>query len=330
MGNNVKMGAKIGNNIQERDCINLSNQKDEIINKNERYLELDIRSEEDRISFMNKRFGGNPFHKDEATRLNQGKPMYDLIPPYSLKLIADVLSFGAKKYDPHNWEKGMSWSKCIASIKRHLAKYELGNDLDEETNIPHLAHVMVNCMFLVEYYRLCPEKDDRSLKYLHYPKIGLDVDDVICDFVGGLHEKYGIDIHKFWNFSYDTKEILKPSKELDEFYLSLKPKINPSELLFEPKCYITNRPISEEITKKWIEQNHFPCVPVYNTKDKVKYAKESGIDIFIDDSFDNFVELNNAGVYTLLLTTEQNKRYDVGLRRIDNINDVITRFDYKC
>ena len=69
--------------------------------------------------------------------------------------------------------------------------------------------------------------------------------------------------------------------------------------MFEPTCYITSRPVSTEITKQWIEKNGFPCVPIYTVDvnhSKIQVAKEAGIEVFIDDKFENFVELNNAGI----------------------------------
>ena len=59
---------------------------------------------------------------------------------------------------------------------------------------------------------------------------------------------------------------------------------------------------------------------------KIDLAKQANIDIFIDDKFENFIELNNAGVNTYLLTRDHNKKYDVGHKRIDHINDIITRY----
>ena len=42
-------------------------------------------------------------HRDS----NIGKGRYDLIPPISLKRLADVYERGADKYGARNWEKGM-------------------------------------------------------------------------------------------------------------------------------------------------------------------------------------------------------------------------------
>lgn len=265
----------------------------------------------------------------QALRFNENKVRYDLLPPYAIHQLACVMTKGAEKYAPINWEKGMEWSKCLASLKRHIAKFEMGIDNDEETGLLHLAHAMTNCAFLIEYYKIYPQGDDRSQAYKKMPKIGLDIDDVICDFIGGMKAKFDLKDPLFWCWSYGMADMLKTSDELDDFYLSLKPLIDPKELLFEPACYITSRPINKSITEKWIERHRFACAPVYSVNmehSKVQCAKEAGIDIFIDDKFENFAELNNAGINTYLLTRDHNKKYDVGHKRIDNVNEVITRY----
>lgn len=268
--------------------------------------------------------------EEQAKRFNQGKTRYDLLPEYAIQQLANVMTFGAQKYGDDNWKKGLKWSNCLASLKRHIAKFEKGIDYDEETGYSHIAHAMTNCAFILEYYKLHPELDDRKQPYLNIPKIGLDIDDVIADFCGGFTEKYGFNTPKFWNFSYKTREILNNKEEIEQFYLDLKPKINPDDMLFEPTCYITSRPIQTQITQQWIENNGFPCVPIYTVDmnhSKVEVAKKAGIDCFVDDKFDNFVELNNAGINTYLLTMPHNEKYNVGHKRIDNINDLITRYN---
>lgn len=158
------------------------------------------------------------------------------------------------------------------------------------------------------------------------PKIGLDIDDVIADFCGCFIKKYNFKKPIFWNFSYNTKNILSNKEEMENFYLNLKPKINPKKLMFEPTCYITSRPVSTEITKQWIEKNGFPCVPIYTVdvnRSKISVAREAGIEVFIDDKFENFVELNNAGIDTYLLTMPHNEKYNVGNKRINNVNDIV-------
>ena len=66
-------------------------------------------------------------------------------------------------------------------------------------------------------------------------------------------------------------------------------------------------------------------MPVYSVginKTKVEVAKESGIDIYVDDRYENFVELTNAGIFTYLFDAPHNRRYDVGFRRIKNLKEI--------
>ena len=51
------------------------------------------------MSEVKKSFGGMKY--------DSGKPRYDLLPPELLEEAAKVLTFGAQKYEPRNWEAGM-------------------------------------------------------------------------------------------------------------------------------------------------------------------------------------------------------------------------------
>lgn len=272
-----------------------------------------------------------PNMKDKGLRFNEGKVRYDLVPAYAQEQYAKVLTAGAEKYAERNWERGMRWSKVIASLKRHIAAWEKGEDYDSESGCLHTAHMQCNAAFLTEYYKLYPQGDDRPHTYLNTPKIGLDIDEVLCDWVAAWCEKFGYDLPENWNFSYHTSELfhkLQESGELEEFYLNLPCKISPSDIPFEPACYITSRSVPSDITKKWIQKNGFPTAPVYTVgfgESKVEVAKQVDIDIFVDDRFENFVELNNAGVCTFLLDAPHNRRYDVGHKRIKSLKELIIK-----
>ena len=116
-------------------------------------------------------------------RYNAGKRRYDLLPTRAIEALADVMTKGSLKYAPRNWEKGMSWTSVVASLKRHLAAFEKSEDFDPETGLLHMAHVMCNAAFLVEYYKIAPQYDDRPHDYLKDRKIGLDIDEVLCDWI---------------------------------------------------------------------------------------------------------------------------------------------------
>ena len=66
-------------------------------------------------------------------------------------------------------------------------------------------------------------------------------------------------------------------------------------------------------------------MPVYSvglSESKIDVAKRSGIDIFVDDRFENFVELNQAGICCYLFDASHNQRYEVGYKRIKSLREL--------
>lgn len=91
---------------------------------------------------------------------DQGKLRYDLICPEIEKRCAEVFSYGAKKYGERNCEKGFRYSRLYAAARRHLAAFWEGEDLDQESGLPHLAHAAWNLnMLLVQQSRGTGEDD---------------------------------------------------------------------------------------------------------------------------------------------------------------------------
>ncbi len=105
--------------------------------------------------------GGMKEDSTRAIRYDQNKPHMDLLSPIAMFGTAQVLTKGLEKYPGSQWKKGMAWSKVIASLLRHLFKFMAGEELDEESKLPHIDHVAANVMFLQEYYRKHKELDDR-------------------------------------------------------------------------------------------------------------------------------------------------------------------------
>ena len=101
--------------------------------------------------------------KDEpGLRYDNGKLRYDLLPADALAELVKVYTFGAAKYADRNWEKGMSWSRCFGSLLRHAFAYWAGEDNDQETELPHMAHVAWNALALCAYsMRGMEDFDDR-------------------------------------------------------------------------------------------------------------------------------------------------------------------------
>lgn len=113
------------------------------------------------ISDMEDRSPHEPLSTGKGLRFNAGKSRVDLISPVFLKGLADVLTFGAKKYAPHNWRKGLSWTETVASAQRHLLAFLSGEDIDEESGLPHIDMLACNVMFLSAMQKLNFGTDDR-------------------------------------------------------------------------------------------------------------------------------------------------------------------------
>jgi len=94
-------------------------------------------------------------------KYDNGKPSMELIDPYFLEQMANVLDFGKRKYAAHNWRGGIQWSRTLGAVLRHTLSYLNGEDTDPETGYSHMAHAAVNCMFLVWFAQNRKEYDDR-------------------------------------------------------------------------------------------------------------------------------------------------------------------------
>lgn len=86
-----------------------------------------------------------------ADRKNSNKIKLHLMPPEWELELAKVFTQGAAKYSDNNWLRGMPYSWCISSAKRHLNKFLLGESHDEETSCHHLAHAAWNLLAIMSY-----------------------------------------------------------------------------------------------------------------------------------------------------------------------------------
>lgn len=264
--------------------------------------------------------------KHKGLRLNNGKARHDLVPQIAQEEYVKVLTIGSQKYAERNWELGMEWSTVIASLKRHVSAFERGEDYDRETGCLHTAHIMCNAAFLTEYYKTYPQGDNRPHRYLKMPKIGLDIDEVLADWVGHWTKRHSMEVPETWNFDRKIHEKFDLLKDDKEFWLSIPAKVSPKDIHFEPHCYITSRSIPVEWTEEWLDKNGFPTMPVYCVPfgtSKVEVAIKSGVEIMVDDRYENFVELNNAGICCFLFDAPHNQRYEVGYKRIKSLKELM-------
>ena len=96
-----------------------------------------------------------------GARYNVGKPDYGLMPMHLFDEVCLVWTYGAKKYAPWNWAKGMDWTVPFACICRHMFAWFRGERNDPESGLSHLAHAICNLMMLIHYETAYPEGDNR-------------------------------------------------------------------------------------------------------------------------------------------------------------------------
>lgn len=134
-------------------------------------------------------------------------------------------------------------------------------------------------------------------------RIGLDIDDTICDFMNEYIKIYG----QPKNDSEITRNVTQELSKNKNFWLHL-PIINRPD--FEPVLYCTKRVNPKCWTKQYIRENGLPDKAVYQiycqTANKALRVK-GRVDVFIDDSVTNFMDLNKAGVPCLLMDQPYNR-----------------------
>lgn len=107
----------------------------------------------------------------EGTKFDTNKVRIELVPPELIFAVATILTFGAKKYEDRNWEKGMSWGRIFGAMMRHMwawwggkgpttENFLFGSN-DEETGHSHLWHAGCCLSFLIAYEERGAGIDDR-------------------------------------------------------------------------------------------------------------------------------------------------------------------------
>ena len=99
---------------------------------------------------------------DKALRYSAGKAGVDQIPADVLIEWGDVFTYGEKKYFRDNWKRGGDWHEAYGSALRHLYAFWLGEELDPESGLPHLAHALWNVGALRYYETRGLGNDDRA------------------------------------------------------------------------------------------------------------------------------------------------------------------------
>jgi uncharacterized HAD superfamily protein len=282
----------------------------------------------------------------KAYKKDEGKPRMDLLDPEFLVDVAKVLTMGSGKYDQsqkvyqNNWRQGgMRWGQVYAAAQRHMNAFWSGEEIDDESGLPHVAHAACNMMFLHYYARNARHLDDRDLDWRRQKRIFLDIDGVIADWGRAMHagvskmfpdrtlhvDETGEALHWGW-LSGKLWHDFRESIDWEDFMLNdIEPLCDSNDWNFEPSGYVTHRNVANEISTLWLEKNGFPAVKCHTvdaSTSKVELLLELQADIFVDDKFDTFVDVNDAGILCYLMDAPWNRKYDVGAYRIHNLNEI--------
>jgi hypothetical protein len=85
-----------------------------------------------------------------GVKYDQDKLRFDLIPPEVELALAEVLTFGAKKYAPDNWRLVEDKKeRYLAAMRRHMNAWQMGETDDPDSGKPHLWHALACLSFLV-------------------------------------------------------------------------------------------------------------------------------------------------------------------------------------
>lgn len=247
------------------------------------------------------------------------KKRFDLIPARSMSGIARVFAAGVEKgYEEEGWKK-CNVKHLINKLKEKLNDFENMDDKDFDL-LYNIDKVAAYAMMIHDTIATNPHLDDRFDQISTNPRVALDVDDVVADFLGGYTEKTGDKLNPYWAASYHMGDHLKELANNEEFWTNLKVKHRPN---FEPACYVSSRSIPIEFTQKFIQKAGLPCAPVFHVpwnESKVEVLKENNIDILVDDKVQNFLDATKAGIFCYLMDAPHNRSFNAGNRRIYNLN----------
>ena len=94
--------------------------------------------------------GKHPEAASGAQREKLDALPYDLVPFQEFTdAYVRVAEFGARKYQPWNWSKGLNRIQILSSLLRHTFAYLRGEDRDSDSGLLHTDHIVWNAVTLV-------------------------------------------------------------------------------------------------------------------------------------------------------------------------------------
>lgn len=84
---------------------------------------------------------------EEGRKYDSGKLLWDLLPFDVIEKVVEVLTYGAEKYEPNNWQKVETY-RYISALFRHIVSWLLGESDDKESSKHHIDHAICNLIFI--------------------------------------------------------------------------------------------------------------------------------------------------------------------------------------
>lgn len=106
-----------------------------------------------------------------GVKQDSDKPRVELVPSQSVIAAARAFTFGAKKYSPWNWMKGLEWLRLYAATLRHMYEFAIGVTKDKESGLHPLDHALASLMMLQTHVELGLGKDDRAFVVIEEGRI---------------------------------------------------------------------------------------------------------------------------------------------------------------
>lgn len=128
--------------------------------------------------------------KPVGLKFDAQKPDMSLIPAAAAIEEAAIWTFGKQKYSAYNWHNGISYSRILAGMERHLTLLKAGIDSDYENSRHHAAAIRCGAAMLIQF--TLEDRKDLDDRMLTTEATRTNIErmiqgESIFDIIGGVH-----------------------------------------------------------------------------------------------------------------------------------------------
>lgn len=164
--------------------------------------------------------------------------------------------------------------------------------------------------------------NEQVLKRGYNDKLSQVPDHYYLKYIFGWNESEQMKFLEEYGYYKKMIENVEVKENVKQTFKTIKEKGNNIYLI--TARFITDKFSVNDLTKNWLEKNDIPFDDlIVNADNKAKICKSRKIDVFIDDSYKNCMQVASQGIKTYLMTTELNKNIDSGnIQRIYSWKDI--------